>query len=345
MTEKVTLKTVAEKCGVSGMSVSMALDPRKQNRLRPETRERILKTVKECGYVSNPAARRLKRQKTDAITVVMSPRVMKGPNVAPDFDAHHESISWGIIRGLITEARKQHYDIKIESLLDSGLTEDVISHIKPHLTDGVIFNGYSELEPIIEYVKNTGMPYVIIDAKKRIDCVDNSVTADRDTGVYQAFDYLINSGHSSIGFIKCQSNTSQNLLAMFRHHFFDKGIFNEELIYTVNDFFDLRNLLEGFNGTFPFTALFCFNDTAANMTVRELRYRGIKVPEDIVVIGMDGNSIYSGKGRMNLSTIKMPWEELAKEGIRTLIDLIENNQNEMSYSKIIAAEFIPGATG
>lgn len=345
MHKRVTLKTIAEKCGVSVMTVSLALDPRKQNRLRPETCKRIWEVVKECGYVSNPAARRLKRQKTDAITVVMGPRVMKGPACAPDFDAHHESSSWGMIRGLITEARKYHYDIKIESLLDYGLTEDVIHHIKPHLTDGIIFYGYSELEPIIEYVKKTGIPYLIISGEKNVDDTSNFVTIDREAAVYQAFKHLLEAGHNSIGFIKCNSLSSQNLLSMFCNYFSNKGILNEKLIYTVKDFFGLRNLLEGFNGEFPFSALFCFNDVAADMTVRELRHMGIKVPGDIAVIGMNGNPVYSGEGKVNLSTIKMPWEELAKEGIRTLIDLIENNQKEMSYSKVITAEFVPGMTG
>jgi len=327
--KSVTIKEIAEECGVSLMTVSRALDPRQHTSMRPETRQRIMEIVQKRGYVSNLAARRLKRQKADAVTLIMAPRTMIGPKGAPDFDAHHESISWGLVRGVIGEARKWNYDVELESLLNYGLTADVINHLKPEYTDGVIFNGRSELEPIIDFVRRKKIPFIILG-----DSVDfgskteyPEIYIDRRSGVRDAVEALWNSGHRKIGYLGCEKLVSSNFtLALLRDLLLERSGFDEKLMYSVANFFELRTWLTGFKGNFPFTALLCLNDTAADMAVRELRFMGIKVPTQVAIIGLDGNPVYAGPGKTNLSTICNPFEELSGQATRIIIEIIEKKR-------------------
>jgi DNA-binding LacI/PurR family transcriptional regulator len=133
-------------------------------------------------------------------------------------------------------------------------------------------------------------------------------------------------------------------MKIFKSYFSDKKAFDDNLIFNVDNIYDLRDLLKSFNGNFPFTALQCLNDTMADFTVRELRYMGIEVPEDIAVIGMDGNPTYQAKNGSHISTVKLPWQELAAVGARTLIGMIEQEENILRATKLIDAVFIPGKT-
>ena len=343
----ITLKTIATECSVSVMTVSRALNPRHHKSMRPETRDRILKAIDKYGYTSNPTARRLKRQKADAITLVMGPRVMKGPAVCPDFDAHHECNSWNMVRGVITEARKLNYDVKIESLLDKGLCDEVIAHIKPQLTDGVIFSNTSELEPVIEYIRKNKIPSIILEHNFDLLSSDRKpcVAINRSSGFVSAFEHLWNKGHRKIAFFGNQKQKMSNYTRkIFESYFSEKNSFNQDFIFSLENIYDLRNLLNSFNGNFPFTAILCLNDTMADFTVRELIYMKYRVPEDIAVIGIDGNPTYQRSNASQISTIKLPWLELAETGTHALINLIEEGENSLKTSQLLEAEFIQGKT-
>lgn len=343
----VTLKTIAEKCGVSVMTVSRALNPRYSKSLRAETRDRIQEAAAKYQYTFNPIARRLKRQKVDAITLVMGPRVMTGPAVCPDFDAHHECNSWNMVRGVITEARRFSYDVKIESLLDRGLCDEVIAHIKPQLTDGVIFSNTSELEPIIQYIKTNGIPFIILEHNLDLMSVPGQpyVAINRAPGFLTAFNHLWDKGHRQVAFFGNQKQKMSNYTRkVFETYFTEKEAFDQSLVFDIGGIYDLRDLLSNFSGHFPFTAIQCLNDTMADFTVRELRYLGFRVPEDIAVIGIDGNPTYQKESTTCLSTVKLPWRELAETGTRALIDLIEDGENALKNSRLLESEFIPGKT-
>lgn len=340
---QITLKEIADECGVSTMTVSRALDARRNAAMRTETRERVLEAVKQHGYKSNLTARRLKRQKTETITLIMEPRTMTGPKGAPDFDAHYESISWGIVKGVITEARRYNYDVKLEAMLgyDKDEEEEVIAHIKPQLTDGV-YTFYSRR--IIDYLKEQGMPFLAV-CNSYASNERCALSIDRNPGYFEAVEQVFNKGHRRVAFIGCDrivsSNYNQDLL---RNLLSIKRIFDEKLVFPVNNVFDVRKLLEEFSVNLPFSALFCHNDTLADLVIRELRFLKIKVPEQVAVIGFDGNPAYRGEGRSNPASIIVPWQELATAGTRRLIEAIEKGDREITENKTIPTFFDAGQT-
>jgi DNA-binding LacI/PurR family transcriptional regulator len=344
---KVTLKSIAAECNVSAMSVSHALNPRKQHHVSKATREKILKAIEKHNYTRNLSASRLRRQKTECLTLVMGVRVMRGPQIAPDFDAHHEALSWGLVRGIITEARKFNYDVKLEALVDIGLTDDVIKHIKPELTDGVIFESSSETGEIIDYIKSLKIPYVVLNdsglSKKAY--ISKTVSFSMESGIHTAIDELLKSGRKRIAYAgNDKSGFSNSCCKIIIDALKKKNIFNQDLMFNVKDFFDIKSLVSSWNGKLNFDALIGLNDTVADLFYKELSFAGFKIPEDCALIGIGGNPAYQGAGRSCISSIKLPFYELASEGVKSLIDIIESNHLCLQKNKFLETEFIKSKT-
>ncbi|MEI6422539.1 MAG: LacI family DNA-binding transcriptional regulator, partial [Lentisphaerota bacterium] len=308
---------------------------------RQKTQERVLEAVKRHGYKSNLAARRLKRRKSETITLIMAPRAMVGPKGAPDFDTHYESISWGMVKGVISEARRYNYDVKLEAMLDYDKEEDVLSHIKPHLTDGV-FMFYNRR--MVDYLKEQGMPLLTVSENCDPDAM-SALNIDRTPGYAEAVEQVFNKGHRRVAFIGCDRIVSSNYNRdLFEKLFTARGFFDERLVFSVNNTFDVRKFLGGISGKLPFSAVFCHNDTVADLVIRELRFLKVKVPEQVAVVGFDGNPVYRGEGRSNLASIVVPWQELATTGTRRLIEAIENGDREITESQTVPTFFSIGLT-
>ena len=345
--KKITLKSIAAECNVSAMSVSHALNPAKQHHVSKATREKIFKAIKKYNYTRNLSASRLRRQKTDCLTLVMGVRVMRGPQIAPDFDAHHEALSWGLVRGIITEARNFNYDVKLEALVDIGLTDDVIKHIKPELTDGVIFESSSEMGEIIDYIDSLNIPYVILNdsglAKKT--CPSKSISFHMESGINAALEELIKSGHKRIAYAgNSKSGFSQNTHRIIVETLKKKKLFDENLMFDVRNFLDIKSLVSSWDSKLDFDALIGLNDTVADFFHKELSFAGFKIPEDCAIVGVGGNPAYQGAERSCISSIKLPFYELASEGVKSLIDMIENNQLHLPENKFLETEFLSSKT-
>ena len=345
--KKVTLKSIAAECNVSAMSVSHALNPAKQHHVSKSTREKILKAINKYNYTRNLSASRLRRQKTDCLTLVMGVRVMRGPQIAPDFDAHHEALSWGLVRGIITEARNFNYDVKLEALVDIGLTDDVIKHIKPELTDGVIFESSSETGEIIDYIESLDIPYVILNdsglAKKT--CPSKSISFNMESGMNTALEELIKSGYKKIAYAgNNRSGFSNNIHRIIVETLKKKKMFDDKLMFDVKNALDIKSLVSSWNNKLEFDALVGLNDTVADLFYKELSFAGFKIPKDCAIVGVGGNPAYQGAERSCISSVKLPFYELASEGVKSLIHMIENNQLLLQENKFLETEFIKSKT-
>lgn len=325
------------------MTVSRALNPRHHNRMRSETRERILAVVKKLNYVTDPAARRLKRRKTDVLTLVVGNRFVSSPEIL-DLNPHFDDLSWGIVRGAIAEARKYNYELKIEAVLGTEENDKIISHLQPHLTDGVILVGDAG-SALHKHLRKQGLPVVTAQFSEGKECEGRLLMIDREEERQKAYQYLLEIGRESIAFLGCDMLVSSRyFLNSFKSFFSAVDIFKPELVYSVSDLFEHRELLGGFVAKLPFDAIVCCNDTMADFTIRELRYHNIRVPEDVAIIGQDGNAVYMKPDRSNPATIVCPWSKLAAESVATLIGIIEHGKEEGNLITKIPAYFSKGQT-
>lgn len=338
---QVTMKQIADECGVSMMTVSRALSLKHRDKLRPETLELVLKAVKKHGFLSNTAASRLKRNKLDSITLLIGKRAFAIKTINPDFDAHYEKISWGIVKDAVSAARKYGYDIKLEPILDD--CNEVIPNLDPRLTDGVLLNGAYMHEPIIGHLRKISIPYIIM-ASAATDIYktpENHIIVDMIPGISQAVKYLYNKGHRKIAFFGASRQNSSIFHAQtYEKLLKEKGIFAPGLFYKVENGMDIRRLLASCRSKLPFSAILCHNDPVADIVRKELDYLGIKVPDEIDVVGSDGNPAYQSEYNGKFSTINVPRTEMVYMAIEKLIKKIDGEEPEdIKWPLIIPAEF------
>lgn len=339
------MQQIADECGVSVMTVSRALSPRHKDKLRPQTLELVLKTVKKYGFLSNPAASRLKRHKLDTITLLIGKRALAVKTMNPDFDAHYEKISWGIVKDAVSTARKHGYDIRLEPILED--CNEVIPNLDPRLTDGVLINSAYMHGPVIEHLNKIKMPYIVM-ASVETDIyknIENHVIVNTEPGLEQAVEHLYNKRHRKIAFVGADVQTHAELQrGIYEKLLQKKGIFDPDIFYKVHDAIGIRKLLSSFNGKFPFTALMFHNDAGADIAIKELRYMGIDVPGKIAVTGCDYNPTYQGEGSICLSTVELPRHDLVTQSVELLIKMINDESSGIKWPLTIPARFIKGKT-
>jgi DNA-binding LacI/PurR family transcriptional regulator len=272
---------------------------------------------------------------------------MRGPQSAPDFDAHNDIMSWGIVRGIIIEARRFNYDVKLEALVDVGLTEDVINHIKPELTDGVIFESASEMEEVIEYIKSLEIPYVVLNSSgfKKESLKMKTVSFKMETGIRAAIDHLCSSGRKKIAYAGCERSVfSNNNFKIVMEALKEKNLFDEKLVFDVRNFMDIKKLVSRWGDKLEFDALIGLNDTVGDLFYKELTFAGFKIPEDCAIIGIGGVPIYQAPGSSCLSSVKLPFYELASAGGNALVSMIDKGQLTLPENRYLKTEFIKAKT-
>lgn len=201
------------------------------------------------------------------------------------------------------------------------------------------------IEPTMSALENTnfylykeletkGIPYIMINAK--YDDLDPAyVIMDDVEGGKVITDYLLQLGHKQIaGIFKTDDKQGVNRLLGYKKALAQYGVnINNEYIAefstTQEDFIPYEfanNLLRKENRP---SAIVCYNDQAAIQVLHAIRDIGLRVPEDISIVGYD-NSDMATATEVKLTTIRHPKDELGKRAARFLINMIENKENKLS---------------
>ena len=197
--------------------------------------------------------------------------------------------------------------------------------------DGVIISCFPRIEPLIQELK----------ARVAVVCIDNSsadksipsVTLDNFNSVANSIDYLCTLGHERIGFITGldDSDIGRDRLAGYlgalkNHHIAE----DRDLVFRGDYTFATgrRGADYFLSLASPPTAIMCANDTMAISAIKEISTRGLKVPDDISIIGFD-DIVLASQITPALTTVSVPVEEMAKRSIDLLRSQI--NDNDLKY--------------
>lgn len=274
-TKSITIHDVAQAAGVSVSTVSRVLN--NKDDVAPETYQRIKAVIAELGYTSSLAAKSLRSRRTGVIGLIMPEledpfciQVIKGINraiVALNYDLI--AYTSGSRQSHSKAEREQHY----VSLLNGSLTDGVIL-VTPAATRF-----------------STAAPVVAIDPNNQcLNC--QVVTAENYAGALAAVEYLISLGHRRIGFIggrpdlQCAQQRLRGYTAALRQ----ADIPLDPDLVTSGDFSRAtghacaRRLLAL---PHPPTAIFAANDQSAIGVLDAVRAIGLRVPDDLSVIGFD----------------------------------------------------------
>lgn len=315
-----TIKDIARICGVGVSTVSRAINNHPD--INPETKEKILNTIKEYGYVPNNSARNLKRVDAKAIAVLV-----KGMS-NPFFTS--------MIKVIGQECKKRHYAMELLHIESDEDEVDVAQMVvKEKRLRGILFLGgrFSHSE---EKLKKLNVPFVFSTAASIPENISknlySNIGVDDRRESARMVDYLIRLGHRRIAIIVAEAkgdSIGQLRLEGYCDALKAHGIaVNPDLIYHTDDgighfsmengYLTAKRLLEGGE---PFTALYAVADALAIGASRALHEAGLRIPDDISLAGYDGIDM-AGYMVPSLTTMRQPVAEIAKDTTKLLFDII-----------------------
>lgn len=327
----ITMKDVAEKCGVSIATVSLALSG--NERIPEETRERILKIVEQMGYKRHALASALARNSTRLIAAVV-------PQLRHIFEDPYfgEAMS-----GAYDAAQELGYKILLEVASPQFMGQKTYLHLfQEKRIDGMLYIGSTAQDTYLSDFLNHPFPFMQMGSYLP-DFPLHYVTGDNVQGGYIATQHLINLGHKKIGMITGHFGV---MSARDRHEGYkkaleDAGIEYDETLVAFADFKEhtgyiaMQQLIkEG-----P-TAVFCGNDLMAIGAIRFLKKNGLHVPEDVAVVGMDNIKL----GELispSLTTVKYDVYTIAQRAMQRLIEVVEATQNNEAEPVPQISELLP----
>lgn len=303
------IKDIAEEAGVSIATVSRAL--RKPGLVRPETAQRITDAINKLAYTPNLIAASLRRQRADAVIVAVpdisnpftSSFVQGIENIARENDIK-------VLLGL-TEGRPdlldRHYDMVTSKQADGMIVLDVnrpsiVARRKP---------GDPALPIVVacEYEGDIDLPRV------RIDDIEAAALAAR---------HIAELGHRAVAIISGPNNQrmSQDRQRGFRLGLRRCGVELDPLLvvkgdYSIQSGVDAATRL--LDTARPITAILCENDEMAVGAIYAVAMRGLSIPDDISVIGID-NLRFAEFANPGLTTIALPTTAIGEQAMRLMLD-------------------------
>jgi DNA-binding LacI/PurR family transcriptional regulator len=317
----ITIKDVAKKAGVSHTTVSMVLHNDK--RITPETREKVLKAIKEIDYHPNIFARSLIRGKTNIIAIVTSHFY---------FSSFFELTTLnGIEHG--NQNYKNKYVVNHFSTAGSQEMKDELLKriLNGKMADAVIILNMKPSKEVLQEFKTKGSPVILID-----ECAKgaHSVKSDNVKGAFIATEYLCKQGRKNICFLTGPGDTlalkerKEGYIAALQKNGI---IFNEKNVFkSPNYMFEsgidmAAKIVDSGNN---YDAIFsAAGDIVGMGVIKGLKLKNVKIPSQIAVVGYD--DIYpSTLSEPPLTTIRQPVRDIGKAAFDLAVEAIENTIDE-----------------
>ncbi|PPG29819.1 MULTISPECIES: LacI family DNA-binding transcriptional regulator [unclassified Pseudoclavibacter] len=309
-----TMAQVAEHAGVSQATVSLVLNNVAGSRVAEATKERVLEAVRDLDYRTNAFAKTLRSGESEMIGFI-SDEVASSP------------FAGGLLKGAQLLAWENgNVILTVDTYNDAGLEQAAVEMMQSYRVRGVVYASmYHRVIDVPEAL--SGVPTVVVNAQDRAGLVP-SVFPDEEMGGYAATRQLVEAGHTKIAMINIQPEVSDlpagiGRLAGFRRALTEAGLsaYPDWILSGTGIVEDgLRLTAQLMEGEDRPTAIFCGNDRTAWGAYRALEARGLTVPDDCSIIGFDNHEMLAPHLDPGLSTVALPYEQMA----RTAIDLLLN---------------------
>ena len=328
----VSMKDIARACGVSVATVSKALNG--QPDIGEETRVRVSQMAQKMGYMTNSAARALKTNRTYHIGVLFVDERRSGLG--------HEYFAT-MLESFKVEAESHGYDITFINHNVGGKPTSYLQHCRYRGVDGVAIACVDFTDPRVRELAESDLPLVTVDHmfNNRL-----AVVSDNVQGVEALVRYAYEKGHRKIAFLHGEkTSVTQNRLVGFYRACEELGlVIPEEYVREsafhnpdrcAQDTLDLMNLPER-----PTCILFP-DDYSYVGGMNALRQMGIRVPEDVSVMGYDGIHLARVIG---LTTYWQDTREIGRIAADRLISLIEHPKTTLADRIMVSGRLLEGNT-
>lgn len=317
----VTIKSIAEHAGVSISTVSRVINA--PETVNAETRERVLEVIERFAYRPNSVARSLSSKRTRTVGLIV-------PSISDFFVSE-------LYRGVNLAASKRGMKVILfdsdsnQSRVTSGL-----EFMKAHNVEGIIYSS----DPIAfeqeRKLLSLNIPVVLVLTESSASPELAAFKVDEVQAVFDAVRYLVSRGHRNIGMISGNINDEQGAsrsrlegyeLALNHHGL---PISNDYIAYGnfrySNGYAAMKELLEK-RTTSNLSAVIAAGDEMAIGAMRCISDHGLKVPDDISVIGFDDLPI-ADMVSPKLTTVRQPFQDIGSQAVNYLLDVIEGKQRE-----------------
>ena len=321
----VTLRDIATVVGVSPSAVSMALAD--HPRIGRATKEAVRAAARDLGYVANSAGRALRAGRSTSVAVVV-------PNTAQHVFGHPYFMH--LLVG-VTESANAH-DSGVLISTNPDLSHEVAAYdriLRSQAAAGAIIASAAINDPNVSRMVDTGLPVVLVGRYPHLPQAV-SVGVDDVAGAAAATRHLVaDHGLRRIGHI---SGPLEHQTALDRYQGFRAALAESDercaQALAVGDFSEqagrsgAAQLLDGMPGL---QAIFAANDEMAYGALLELRSRGLRVPEDVALVGYNDFGV-SRLTTPALTTVRVPAEQLGLHAADRLFDLVDGPAGEVTHT-------------
>jgi LacI family transcriptional regulator len=330
---RMTIREIADLAGVSIATVSRVLNGRDD--VAAETRELVQGIIREHGYTANRSARSLSAGHTGLVGVLV-------PLVHA---AYFSSILAGAAEAL--------YERDLRLLLSPTLhlhdrEVSLIDRLTHGATNGALLVLPEESSDELVALLDQGYRFVVIDPRERLDGRVPAVSAAHTSGADQAMRHLLELGHRRIGAITGPADwvATEDRLRGYHAALVAAGIMPQPELVVRSDFeipggVAAAELL--LDAAEPPTAIFAFNDNLAIGAIRAARARGLRVPEDLSVVGFDDVE-HATVVSPSLTTIRQPLAEMGRMAVSMLMRLLERQRFETAHVELGTRLVVRGST-
>ncbi|HRN49917.1 MAG TPA: LacI family DNA-binding transcriptional regulator [Anaerolineales bacterium] len=323
-----TIEEIAKQAGVSRSTVSRVInnDPN----VNELTRERVLEVVSSNNFVPNRAARKLAGGRTGVIGLVI-PIGVSRLFVEPFFPILIQSVT----------NRCNHLNRSVMFWLGEPEYErrSISQILSNDLLDGVIVSSLEDKDPIVAALHQSQIPFVLI-GRYRDNLPVSFVDIDNEKCTQTAVNYLIESGRKRIATITgVEGMVSRERLEAYRNTLAQAGLAVDENLIAEGGFVE-EGGYDAMAKLLPHKpdAVFAINDAMAVGAIRYLREQGLRVPEDVAVVGFDDAPI-AASYKPALTTIAQPIAELGRQAVDMLVQQIDQ-QPEEPLTQVLTSELI-----
>ena len=332
---KPTITDVARRAGVSKSLVSLVM--RGADHVSPERRQAVNKAAAELGYRPNAMARSLVQRRTHLVGVMVS-------------DLHNPFFA-DVVAGIQEQAARTGYKVLVNSGNRAAAREaDAMETLMQLRADGIIL-GSPVLDDEVIGRASREVPIVLVGREAHGPAVD-SVTNDDRAGAEVAVEHCVSLGHRRIAHI----DGGHGAGAPARRHGYEaamKRLGLGDLVSVVSGTYTEEG---GHTGCLLLlaqkprpTAIFAANDLAAIGALNAIEESGLKVPDDVSLVGYDNTSLAALR-HISLTTIHQPRLEMGQLALSTLLERIDQDREEprrvvLSPSLVVRASTAPPREG
>ncbi|MFB3162343.1 LacI family DNA-binding transcriptional regulator [Neobacillus sp. 179-J 1A1 HS] len=331
---KATENDIARMAGVSQTTVSRVLNNHPS--VKASTRLKVMAAIKEMGFIPDPIARSMVTNKTGTIGLIVG-------DIANPFYAETAKI-------IIRDARTKGYDVILSDTNDdSDNLQKEMKMLLNRRVDGILIASVNRWDSFAKELHQSGFPVILFN-RKTDDLQMHSVNLDNGQGAQIAVKHLVDLGHRHISFISGPAKFStfheryQGFkkalkwynLPLNQNMIFQGNLTYEEIVYFIKVALSLEESPTSFFASTDHSAIFVM-DAVARM--------GLKVPEEISIVGFDDIDI-SSNPYINLTTISQQKQKMASIALEKLLFLIDNpaSLQNPSHVTIVPELIIRGTT-